>query len=694
MSARVDMDLAETFGVKDSQALVLTYSAPQLNGDEDAQYDFVGQIEDGLAEFPSVETVLPASDFVEQTRDGGGQALLISLATEDALAAEQQVPVIREAIDQIAGDQPDLEWAISGHSALSYDLTIFSNEDSANSELRALPLALIVLLYAFGALLSATLPVIMAMTARTVAYAGIVVAAGFWEISTVSQAIVTMLAIALGIDYSLFVYHRYRQLLSDAGKSSFAEIDAKRRSALVSAMEQSGMVVLYSGVAVAIGMTSLVLTPMMEMRSIGFGGLAAVILSVAVALTMLPSLLSLIGAKALDWPNRAKPGRGYDATSERWCEWGRMVVRRPIVAIAASLAIVLAMAAPAAYTQFGFPEDDLLPLELESVRGMKMLDDMGIKGLSSPIFVVISHQQGEEVITSQRVESLRALKEAIEADARVAEVATPRLSTRSLATPFPISNGSRMVSEEGNKILFRVIPRTDTDRFALQGLVREIPAWIDLPHITVDTGGQAQFLNDFDDGVTASYAPVIIAVLIATGLALLLMLGAPLVSLKALVLNLLSVAAGYGAVVFVFQLGYGGEWLGVSGPTELIPTSVPVVIFAVLFGLSMDYEIFLVSRMKALFMSHGDNERSIVDALGDTGSVISSAALIMALVFGAFAFSRIVLVQMVGLGLATAILVDALIIRSVLGPALMTVAGKWNWWPLIPTSEKTAPNPQ
>ena len=181
-----------------------------------------------------------------------------------------------------------------------------------------------------------------------------------------------------------------------------------------------------------------------------------------------------------------------------------------------------------------------------------------------------------------------------------------------------------------------------------------------------------------------------IAVLLATGLALLLMLGAPLASFKALVLNLLSVATGYGVVVFVFQLGYGAHLFGVAGATQTIPSSVPVVIFAVLFGLSMDYEIFLVSRMKDLYLQTGDNERSIIDALADTGSVISSAALIMALVFGAVAFSRVIIVQMVGLGLATAILVDALIIRAGLGPALMTLAGNLNWWPLRPVSAQPA----
>ncbi|MEO0420276.1 MAG: MMPL family transporter [Pseudomonadota bacterium] len=686
-SARVDAELLGAFGIRDSQSIILTYSDAALNANENARDEFISEIEDGLYAVPAVESVLRASDLVEQQRDDKGHALIIALNTKDALAAEQQVPVIRAAIGAIMEHRPDVEWAVSGRSAIGYDLAVFSNEDSLNSELRALPLALLVLLFAFGAVLSASLPIFTAITARTVAFAGTVVFAGFLEISTVAQAIVTMLAIALGIDYSLFVYHRYRQILSESAGFSPDEIDCHRRDALVKAMGQSGIVVFYSGIAVAIGMSSLVMTPMMEMRSIGFGGLLAVVTSVAVALTMLPALLSLFGAKALDWPNLAKPGRGYAAMSPGWCKWGKIVVSHPWIAISTSLAVVLMMAVPSIYTQSGFPDDEFFPIELESVRGVRMLEDMEIKGFSTPIFVVISRDDKSEVITSQSIPHLRRLKAAIEADPRIVEVSSPRLSIRPFMMPIPVAQVQKSQSENGDKILFRVTPQSDASLLELRGLVRDIPTWIELGGVTVETGGQAQFLNDFDDGVTASYAPVIVTVLIATGLALLLMLGAPLASFKALMLNLLSVAAGYGIVVFVFQLGYGAEFFGVPGATELIPSSVPVVIFAVLFGLSMDYEIFLVSRMKEIYLACGDNEKSIVEALSDTGSVISSAALIMALVFGAFAFSEIVIVQMVGLGLASAILIDALIIRAVLGPALMMVAGRWNWWPLLPRAE-------
>jgi RND superfamily putative drug exporter len=205
---------------------------------------------------------------------------------------------------------------------------------------------------------------------------------------------------------------------------------------------------------------------------------------------------------------------------------------------------------------------------------------------------------------------------------------------------------------------------------------------MDIPGMRIELGGQPVYYNDFDVAMKAAYGRSIGFVLFITCLVLLLVFRAPLVAVKALVLNALSVLAGYGVVVWVFQQGHGSAWLGVSGPTGVVPLTIPLLIFCILFGLSMDYEVFLLSRARAAFQRTGDNTASVREALADTGSVITSAALIMVAVFGAFAFARVVLVQMLGVGLAAAVLVDATVIRCLLGPALMRVAGGWNWWPL------------
>jgi RND superfamily putative drug exporter len=226
-----------------------------------------------------------------------------------------------------------------------------------------------------------------------------------------------------------------------------------------------------------------------------------------------------------------------------------------------------------------------------------------------------------------------------------------------------------------------VIPSRGCTLEETKELAQAIPAWMAIPGLRIDLGGQPQHYNDLDAAVKKAYAASVAFVLMATCVLLLVVFRAPLVAAKALLLNVLSVLAGYGVVVYVFQLGHGSSWLGVAAPTEVVPLTIPLLIFCILFGLSMDYEMFLLSRARAVFLRTGDNTASVREALADTGSVITSAALIMVAVFGAFAAARVVLVQMLALGLAAAVLVDAIVIRSLLGPALMQLAGQWNWWP-------------
>jgi RND superfamily putative drug exporter len=232
------------------------------------------------------------------------------------------------------------------------------------------------------------------------------------------------------------------------------------------------------------------------------------------------------------------------------------------------------------------------------------------------------------------------------------------------------------------------IPCRDCTLEQAKAVARDIPSWMTIPGLAAQVGGQAQDHNDYDVAMRATYSVTIGFVLAASGGLLLLAFRAPLVAAKALVLNALSVLAGYGVVVLVFQLGHGSAWLGVAAPTGVVPLSIPLLIFCILFGLSMDYEVFLLSRARDAYLRTGDNPSSVRDALADTGSVITSAALIMVAVFGAFASARVVLVQMIGVGLAVAVLVDATIIRTLLGPAMMQLAGRWNWWPSIKAIRK------
>ena len=687
MSERVDAQLASEFKVSDGQSLALVYTSRRLAEDPNFGNELDAQLEDRLAQLEKVGKVTPVDFMVDQADESTGRALLVNIAADSALKTEQQVPLVRDAVRPVfanfARAAPDLGWALTGRAALTHDINIMSRQDTVTSEMRALPLAILLLLYAFGAIVSGVLPLILALVVRTVAMAAVLAVAGSWEISNLAQSIVAMLALALGIDYSLFIVHSFEAFRRTSSEFPVGELEFEPfERALRSAMAHSGLVVLYSGIAVAIGMGALLLTPLMQTRSIGIGGIATVVFSALAALTLLPALLTLLGPKILNWSAGLNRFRRRDRSYAFWSRWGEKVVRRPGLSIAASLLVLGLLAAPVIQTRFGFPDDEFLPPDLESARGLKMLEHMGVKGLVSPLFVVISERSRRPVIAASHVASLSDFVGKISADPRVAEAFAPHLSPGSRYAPIPMPMNDGMVSENKDRILIRIIPAEGTRLADLQKLAVELPHWLRDPSLSVEVGGQAQFYNDFDTRMRDSYGLAVGLVLMMTGLALLILLRAPLAAAKAMLLNLLSVAAGYGVVVLVFQLGHGSTLFGLQQPTGLVPTSVPIVIFAILFGLSMDYEIFLISRMKDLFLRGKSNRASIVGALGETGAVITSAALIMAVVFGAFAFSRIVIVQMIGLGLAVAILADAVVIRSILGPALMTVAGRWNWWPL------------
>jgi RND superfamily putative drug exporter len=706
MSSWVDRSLRSDFGRGDSQSLILVFRSASIDKRPAELSALLRELEFRLSEQPSVETTISSQDIQDRRlspKPGTGHLIIIDLKTGDLLATEQEVPKLRSAaypaLEEAKARHRDLEWAITGRAALTYDFTRFDAEDSARAELRALPLTLLILVIAFGTVVSAMLPVLLAVACRTVVLGIIFLLAGSVEVSSLVLSVVTMLSIALGIDYSLFLIHRYRHELERIGAECPAISGiAREELAMRYAMAQSGVAVLYSAATVAIGIGSLLATPIMQTRSVGLGGLLAVVVVLIATLTLAPAFLRLVPRSVLEWPRFHSQRAGADLSRRMWAQWARVVEQKPVTAIVTSLGILLAMAAPALHTRIGFPESEFLPAELEFSRGMKMLADMELKGLVSPIVVVVSDVDRARALTPERVPSLADFVSRLEQDSRVRAVQGPvrsasRASEESDGTVEEALGGalarSAFVSADRSRLLFLIIPSGNSSLFELRDLSYKIPAWLHAEDLSVMIGGQAQYYNDFDNAVIASYPITIGLVLGMSTLVLLLFFRAPLASAKAILLNILSVAAGYGMVVLVFQLGHGSELFGVPAPTRFVPTTVPLAIFCILFGLSMDYEIFLLSRVRTIFNETGDNALSIREALGDTGSVITSAALIMVAVFGAFAFTRDVIVQMIGFGLAVAVLVDAALIRSVLGPAIMQVAGRWNWWPLQPRIERS-----
>jgi RND superfamily putative drug exporter len=694
-SFKVDKYLREDFGGGDAQSLILTFRSAGGSMNPAELQSLLGQLKSALEGQRAVATLTNEFQLPDglRPRADGGHLILIELNTPNVLATEQQVPRIRAAIapvfDAASQSYAPVEWAITGRAALTYDINRFNADDSARAEVRALPLTLVILIFAFGSIVAAVVPLALAIVTRTIALGAVFLIAGSFEVSNLIIGIVTMLALALGIDYSLFIIHRFRLELEGLEQQAVIDARSDEERAMRSAMAGSGTAVVYSAATVAIGMGALLVTPLMQTRSIGLGGMAAVSLALLAALTLLPAFIHILGRRILDWPPFLARLMNGDRSRRLWQRWADGVIRRPLAATAASLALISVLAAPALHTRFGIPESEFLPKELEYSRGLTMLEGMGLEGIISPVMVVLRDTAGDRALSPERAPDLARFVSRLEQDQRVRLVLGPVPSSLGAAASPSMNEAmggalsrSAFVSESGNLLLFRIIPSNGSTLEDLQSLATQIPGWLDVEGLAADVGGQAQYYNDFDRAVGDAYPLTIALVLGVSAIALLVFFRAPLAAAKAILLNLLSVAAGYGVVVLVFQLGHGAELFGMPSGTGVVPITVPLVIFCILFGLSMDYEIFLLSRVRTNFLATGDTKRSIGEALADTGSVITSAALVMVAVFGAFAFSRVFIAQMIGLGLAVAVLVDATLIRSVLGPALMQVAGRWNWWPL------------
>jgi RND superfamily putative drug exporter len=714
-SLRADSLLRTEFANPYTQMLVLALRSPSLEREPEAVARIFRTLQTRWQTSPLVAAVMTEENLPDQRllpRPGSGHVAYIGLKAANVREAEQAIPVLRMAAEPVLravlARHPDLEWALTGRAALTYDMNRFNAEDTAKAEVRVLPLTLLVLILAFGSLAASGVPLVLGLTSTTVTLGLVSLLARVTIFSNLVQNVASMIGLAVGIDYSLFLIHRYREELGRMeGEHPGEDPASLRRRALAEAMARAGSAVFFSGLAVLIGMGGLLFTPLMETRSLGLGGCLVVAVAVFASLTLLPALITLLGAR-LEWPRALSRRLRNDGARRRWGVWAGAVMRYPVAGATLSLAVLLALAWPGTQTRFGFPEESFLPGELEFMRGMNLLRAMGQEGLLAPMQIILTDTKGGPAFTRERLTDLLAFSARLRADPRVASVQ----GLVDLADDWPAARYQLMyadidaalaaapavrdsfISKDRQRLLLQVVPRQGSTLEEAKVLAREIPAWMNIPGLRLDLGGRAVYYNDFDAAMKQAYGRSVGFVLLVTILILLLIFRAPVVAVKALLLNVLSVLAGYGVTVYVFQLGHGAHWFGVSAPIGVIPLTIPLLIFCVLFGLSMDYEVFLLSRAREGFQRTGNSAEGVREALAETGPVITSAALIMVAVFGAFAFARVVIVQMLGLGLAVAVLVDATVIRILLAPSLMRVAGRWNWWPATPQAAaegKTAP---
>ncbi len=571
-----------------------------------------------------------------------------------------------------------LRW--TGQAALNADLRHTSAAAAAKAESRALPLTLLLLVLAFGTLVAAALPVLAGALTITIALGAVALISRAWPLSILIQNFITMVGLGLGIDYALLMVSRFREGLSRGRPAPEAAVDAARHA---------GHTIVLSGAAVGIGFLAMLAVPLAEMRSLAVGGLLAVVTAILLSTTLLPALLAWLGG-AIDrgqlWRTPARLG-GF-----RWRRWGQWVTHHPGMVLMLAGTPLVALAWQAKRMHAGLPHGDWLPLAMESALGWRDLERMGRSNLLQTIRVLVDLPAGVDPIAPQGWAVLRRIRQRLLADPRIGDVFCfapldhQRPPSRLAFFVTPQATRAAYVTADRRAVLLEAVPREGVDPVALVALARALRRVDDsdlagMTGVRVRIGGLPAFRADYLDAVGGRLPLVMALVIGATFAALFVGFGSLLIPLKALVLNLLSVAAGFGAVVLVFQDGIGASVLGLAAPVDSVFAVIPTLVFCTVFGLSMDYEVFLVARVAEARRDGREERAALVDGLAHTAPVITSAAAIMVVVFGAFTLGNFLVMQMLGLALAVAVLLDATLVRTAIGPALLTLAGRWNWWP-------------
>ena len=691
-SARVAEALRHDFATPYAELAVVTAEAGALTLDDPRYRAWLEAVTAALRASPDVQAVtswLDREDPRMRSADGRQTLLLVGLKAATVQDAEKATPRLRAAIapagEAARAADPAFRWATTGRGALAFDLAAYGARDAEEAEARVLPIVLVILILAFGALVAAGLPLGMGLAATTVALGVIAVVGRFLPLSNTVQNVGTMVGLAVGIDYSLIMISRFREAVG-RGLST--------PEALAETLRTAGVSVTASGLTVLIGLAGLAFTPSLDTRSIGLGGAIVIAVGVLMALTLLPALLAVLGPHLEAPRGLSRWLRPVDA-SAAWRGWAAWVMRRPFTLAAAGLFALVAMSAPLAGLDTKYEGSKHLPAkELEFHVGFDILEAMGKKNASTPIQIVVTSTDGP-ILAPERLEGLLALSQRLHAEPRVLDVLGPvdlaagltpekyRALYKRWETLVALSPGrfAPILSQDRRAVVFSVVAKSEMPFEGMLGLARDIAAWAPPPGLTLTVGGQAAFYNDQHDAIRQAFPGMVAFVIGATFVVLAVIYRSWLVPLKATVLNLLSVGAGCGALVVLFQWGFGRELIGLAAPTGGVPLTLLAMVFCLVFGLSMDYEVFLISRIKEIFDETGDNALATEQGLAATGGMITSAALIMVVVFGGFAWAKLVVVKMLGVGLGVAVLVDATIVRVLLAPALMRLAGDWNWHP-------------
>jgi RND superfamily putative drug exporter len=668
------------------RVVLVIQGLPPADSEEGEQA--LATIEEGLREEPGVSGIVSRLDFRDPIflGKGGGTFVLVGLASTDG-PVESLVPKLHERANslqnQLRGRYPAVKLELTGETPLNFDIRKASSDDVQHAETLVIPATLALLLMAFGSLVAALIPVAIGQLAiaTTLAIAGFL--AMHWHLSILVQNLAAMLGLGLGIDYALLMVSRFREAISAGHNGLRASIIAAR---------QAGHTLLISASTVAIGFLALLTVPISEVRSIGVAGFLVVGMSLLLVITVVPAVLAVLGprinAGRLPFLARLDSHRAA-RTGNRWRQWGKVIVSHSRLAIFLAGAPLLLLASQAARLDTSVPKGDWLPAAAESVHALHTLEQMGRAGIVYSLRVILELPTDSIAQTDSGWNALDRFTKRLASDPRsdrVISITTMAEGNRSSLGNLSRETRRTFLSRDGRAALLEVLPAASVSLRDQVNWVRELrktgaAALTGIPGATLRVGGIPALNADYQTIVVDRFASVTALVVGGTLLALLGGFRSLFAAVKAIVLNLLSVAASFGALVLVFQDGHGSSFLGVREATGSIFPIVPIVAFAIVFGLSMDYEVFLVARVLEARRSGLSEMDAIPEGLARTAGLITSAAAIMIVVFAAFTFGSFLVVKMLGFTLAVAVFIDATLVRIVIGPALLRIAGDWNWWP-------------
>jgi RND superfamily putative drug exporter len=498
--------------------------------------------------------------------------------------------------------------------------------------------ALVVLVIVFGSAL-AIVPVIMAIVAIMGTFLLIGGLMLFTDVSFIIEFLIALIGLGVAIDYSLLIVMRWREELA-LGKSN--------REAVQHTMETAGNAVVHSGSTVAVGLVALVVLPVPFLRSIGFGGMLIPLVSVAVAITLLPVVLDTIGRR-VDWPHRKR----NEGAGRRWTAWATLVVRRRWVAAAAAALVLGSLLAAATFIKIGDPQADSLPSSGDAKAGFQQLERSGISAGAFEPTLILAPEGDAKALVDQlaHVEGVRA-----------------------------VTAPSDPTWRRGGKTIVAVFPNTDAATGAGRATLARVKSAAHEVSSSARVGGVAAESRDFSSSIYGQFPLMVALIALVTFLLLVRAFRSLLLPFKAVLFNILSVGATWGALVLVWQKGWGSDQIWGIPATGSITLWVPLMVFAFLFGLSMDYEVFIISRMREQFDKTGSTSQAIVDGIGHTGRLVTFGALILFLAFAALAAGPGADIKIFATALAAGILLDATVVRAMLVPALVALLGDWNWW--------------